>query len=110
MLLAKTLVKKIVPNCTIIEATNGYDAVVLSEIELPDIIFMDIQMPIQNGYDATAAIRKSKISMHIPVIALTAGVLNGEKEKCISHGMSDYITKPIVQTDLEQILHKWLKK
>jgi PAS domain S-box-containing protein len=110
MLLAKTLVKKIVPNCTIIEATNGYDAAVLSEIELPDLIFMDIQMPIQNGYDATAAIRKSKISMHIPVIALTAGVLNGEKEKCISHGMSDYITKPIVQTDLEKILHKWLKK
>nr|WP_315198591.1 PAS domain-containing protein [uncultured Flavobacterium sp.] len=110
MLLAKTLVKKIVANCTIIEAVNGYDAVALSEIELPDLILMDIQMPVQNGYDATAAIRKSKTIMHIPVIALTAGVLNGEKEKCISHGMSDYITKPIVHDDLEKVLHKWLKK
>ncbi|PKB17961.1 PAS domain-containing protein [Flavobacterium sp. 5] len=110
MLLAKTLVQKIVANCTIIEATNGYDAVVLAEIELPDLILMDIQMPIQNGYDATAAIRKSKTTMNIPVIALTAGVLNGEKEKCISHGMSDYITKPIVHTDLEKVLHMWLKK
>lgn len=110
MLLAKTLVKKLVANCTIIEAANGYDAVVLSEIELPDLIFMDIQMPIQNGYDATSAIRKSKAITHIPVIALTAGVLNGEKEKCIEHGMSDYITKPIIQTDLENIMHKWLKK
>lgn len=109
MLLAKTLVKKIVANCTITEATNGYDAVALSEIELPDLILMDIQMPVQNGYDATMAIRKSKTIMHIPVIALTAGVLNGEKEKCISHGMSDYITKPIVHDDLENVLHKWLK-
>lgn len=110
MLLAKTLVKKIVGNCTIIEAKNGYDAVALAEIELPDLILMDIQMPIQNGYDATLSIRKSKTIMHIPIIALTAGVLNGEKEKCINHGMSDYITKPIVQTDLENALHKWLKK
>ncbi|MGQ7944715.1 PAS domain-containing protein [Flavobacterium sp. WC2509] len=110
MLLAKILVQKIVANCTIIEATNGYDAVVLSEIEIPDLILMDIQMPIQNGYDATTAIRKSKTIMHIPVIALTAGVLNGEKEKCISHGMSDYITKPIVHFDLEEVLNKWLKK
>jgi PAS domain S-box-containing protein len=110
MLLAKTLVKKIVDNCTIIEATNGYDAVVLSDIELPDLILMDIQMPIQNGYDATLEIRKNEKTKYIPVIALTAGVLNGEKEKCISHGMSDYITKPIVHIDLENVLHKWLKK
>ncbi|PJJ07270.1 PAS domain S-box-containing protein [Flavobacterium sp. 1] len=110
MLLAKTLVKKIVTNCTIIEAVNGYDAVAISKIEHPDLILMDIQMPVQNGYDATMAIRKSKTIMHIPVIALTAGVLNGEKEKCISHGMSDYITKPIVHNDLEKVLHKWLKK
>jgi PAS domain S-box-containing protein len=110
MLLAKTLVKKIVVNCSIIEAVNGYDAVALSEIEFPDLILMDIQMPVQNGYDATMSIRKSKTIMHIPVIALTAGVLNGEKEKCISHGMSDYITKPIVHDDLENALRKWLKK
>lgn len=110
MFLAKTLVKKIVANCIIIEATNGYDAVVLSEIEIPDLILMDIQMPVKNGFDATIAIRKSQTIMHIPVIALTAGVLNGEREKCISHGMSDYITKPIILTDLENILHTWLKK
>ena len=110
MLLAKTLVKKIISNCVIIEATNGYDAAALAEIEEPDLILMDIQMPIQNGYDATVAIRKSKNCIDIPVIALTAGVLNGEREKCISHGMSDYITKPIVYTDLEIVMNKWLKK
>jgi PAS domain S-box-containing protein len=110
MLLVKTLVKKIVTNCTIIEATDGYDAVVFAEKENPDLILMDIQMPVQNGYDATIAIRKSKTSINVPIIALTAGVLNGEKEKCLSHGMSDYITKPIVHNDLENVLIKWLKK
>lgn len=109
MLLAKTLVNRILSNCTIIEATNGYDAVALSEIEIPDIILMDIQMPVLNGYDATTSIKKSTITKHIPIIALTAGVLNGEKEKCLSHGMSDYLSKPIIQKDLEDILKKWLK-
>jgi PAS domain S-box-containing protein len=110
MLLAKTLVHKIIGDCTLIEATNGYDAVVLAEQELPDLILMDIQMPIQNGYDATLEIRKIEKTKNIPVIALTAGVLNGEKEKCIEHGMSDYITKPIILTELEKTLDKWLKK
>ncbi|QKJ64313.1 PAS domain-containing protein [Flavobacterium sp. M31R6] len=108
MLLAKTLVRKIIKNCDLLEATNGYDAVVLAEENLPDLILMDIQMPIQNGYDATLEIRKSENTKHIPVIALTAGVLNGEKEKCMEHGMSDYITKPIIQSDLEKVLLKWL--
>ncbi|MDR6845999.1 PAS domain-containing protein [Flavobacterium granuli] len=109
MLLAKTLVSKIIKNCDLIEATNGYDAVVLANENLPDLILMDIQMPIQNGYDATLEIRQTENTKHIPVIALTAGVLNGEKEKCIAHGMSDYITKPIIQSDLENVLLKWLK-
>jgi PAS domain S-box-containing protein len=109
MLLAKTLIGKIISNCHLTEATNGYDAVILAEENLPDLILMDIQMPIQNGYDATLEIRKNEKTKHIPVIALTAGVLNGEKEKCIEHGMSDYITKPIIQSDLEKVLLKWLK-
>lgn len=109
MLLAKTLVRKIIKNCDLIEAANGYDAVVLAEENLPDLILMDIQMPIQNGYDATLEIRKSESTKHIPIIALTAGVLNGEKEKCMEHGMSDYITKPIIQNQLEKVLLKWLK-
>lgn len=110
MLLAKTLVHKIINNCELIEATNGFDVVALAEEIVPDLILMDIQMPIQNGYDATLEIRKNEKTMHIPVIALTAGVLNGEKEKCIEHGMSDYVTKPIMQSELEKVLLKWLAR
>lgn len=108
MLLAKTLVNRLFTSCTIIEATNGYDAVLLVKEEKPDIILMDIQMPIQNGYDATIEIREINEVKHIPIIALTAGVLNGEKEKCLEYGMSDYITKPIIQSELEQVLFRWL--
>lgn len=110
MLLAKTLLRKIVPNCIIIEAVNGFEATKLAQTEIPNLILMDIQMPILNGYDATVEIRKMKDIKHIPVIALTAGVLNGEKEKCLEHGMSDYVTKPIIQSQLEEVLYKWLKK
>ncbi|AOW10855.1 PAS domain-containing protein [Flavobacterium gilvum] len=109
MLLAKTLLRKVIKDCKLIEATNGFDAVVLAEENMPDLILMDIQMPVQNGYDATLEIRKKEKIKHIPVIALTAGVLNGEKEKCIEYGMSDYLTKPIVQLELEKVLLKWLK-
>jgi signal transduction histidine kinase/ActR/RegA family two-component response regulator len=108
MLLAKTLVRKIISNCNLIEAANGAEAVILAEENLPDLILMDIQMPIQNGYDATLEIRKNEKTKHIPVIALTAGVLNGEKEKCIEYGMSDYVTKPIIESDLQKVLLKWL--
>lgn len=107
MLLAKTLVKKIIPNCIIIEARDGNDAIEKYKLELPDAILMDVQMPNKNGYDATHEIRKIKGSENIPIIAITAGVLIGEREKCFESGMDDYMPKPIIIADLERILHKW---
>ncbi|WP_281239347.1 PAS domain-containing protein [Flavobacterium praedii] len=109
MLLAKTLIKKMLGNCVLIEVTNGFDAVLKVKEEMPDLVLMDIQMPIQNGYDATSEIRKLSAFKYLPIIALTAGVLNGEKEKCMEYGMSDYLTKPIIFNELEKILMKWLK-
>jgi CheY-like chemotaxis protein len=106
--LAKTLIKNLFEKCTIIEATNGYEAVQKVQRTIPDIVLMDIQMPILNGYDATLEIKKINECSHIPIIALTAGVLNGEKERCLEHGMSDYIAKPIVQSELEETVFKWL--
>ena len=91
MLLAKTLVKQILPNAEIIELQNGKEALEKTAILRPDLILMDIQMPIMNGYESTAAIRKLPDSEQIPIIALTAGTVLGEKEKCIEFGMNDYI-------------------
>ena len=72
MLLAKTLVKQIIPNGTIYEAENGLEAIEKFAILKPDLILMDVQMPIMNGYEASIEIRKTKLGKHIPIIALTA--------------------------------------
>ncbi len=110
MLLTKTLVKQIIPNCTIFEANNGKEGVEKYHDFQPNLILMDVQMPIMNGFQATNAIRKSPKGKFIPILAITAGAILGEKEKCIEGGMNDYISKPIIKEDLENILNKWINK
>ncbi len=109
MLLAKTVVERIVPNATIIEAMNGNEAVEICKKSLPDLVLMDIQMPILNGYEATQQIRLLPGSSSIPIIALTAGIVKGEKEKCEAAGMNDFVSKPFVEETLVSIFKRWLK-
>jgi PAS domain S-box-containing protein len=108
MLLTKTLTKKIIPNCNIIEAFDGCEAIKLFKKEKIDLILMDIQMPNKNGYEAATEIRKLTDSKKTPIIAVTAGIMLGEKEKCLESGMNDYISKPIIEDALEQIILKWV--
>jgi PAS domain S-box-containing protein len=110
MFLARTLVKRILPNCIITEAIDGEAAVAAYILETPDLILMDIQMPNKNGYEAAAEIRALETSSRTPIVAITAGILIGEKEKCFESGMDDYLPKPIIIEDLERILATWLKK
>jgi PAS domain S-box-containing protein len=110
MLLTKKLVNAIINKCTIIEANDGNEAIEKFINEKPDLVLMDIQMPNKNGYEAVEEIRKLKDSNKIPIIALTAGIMIGDREKCIVSGMDDYLPKPIIQIDLEQMLDKWLNK
>ena len=108
MLLAKTLILQIIPNAEIIALVNGEDAVEKANSIIPDLILMDIQMPIMNGYEATIAIRKLPNCQSIPIIALTAGTIVGEKEKCIKVGMNDYISKPVDKENLVAIIKHWI--
>jgi PAS domain S-box-containing protein len=110
MLLAKTLVKQILPNAEITELENGKEALEKVIHQLPDFILMDIQMPIMNGYEATTAIRKLPSASQIPIIALTAGTVVGEKEKCLEYGMNDYISKPIDKGILEEKIREWISE
>jgi CheY-like chemotaxis protein len=110
MLLAKVLVKKTISNCSIYEARDGNEAVEQYQKVNPDIILMDIQMPNKNGYEATQEIRQLLGGDSIPIIAITAGIMSGDKEKCIQAGLDDYLSKPIMEVDLELMLIKWLNK
>jgi len=109
MLLLKTIIKNLYSSAYIYECENGYDAVSQFESINPDLVFMDIQMPIMNGYETTKAIRNTKTGKDIPIIAVTAGAEKEERNKCLSAGMDDYISKPIMKGIVEETLVKWLK-
>jgi PAS domain S-box-containing protein len=108
MLLTKTLVQKSFPNLTISEATNGLEAVELFNTNVFDIVLMDIQMPVMNGYEASLRIKE--LHPKTIIIALTAGIIAGEREKCMDIGMNDFIVKPIDKTIFENTLIKWLNR
>lgn len=82
---------------TVTVANNGQEAVELWAANCFDAVLMDIQMPVMDGFDATAEIRRreSSIQRHTPIIAMTAHAMKGDKEKCLEAGMDGYVTKPI---------------
>ncbi|EOQ95466.1 PAS domain S-box protein [Leptospira wolbachii serovar Codice str. CDC] len=106
--LMKNFIKRILPEVKILEAQNGEEAIQVFLEEPLALILMDIQMPVMNGYDATKEIRKLPNGKNLPIIAVTAGIIAGEKEKCLGIGMNDYISKPVQKENLKQALLKWL--
>ncbi len=108
MFLAKTIVLKVSPNTEILEATDGLAAFEMVRDYHPDIILMDIQMPVMSGHEATKKIKESPLIKDIPIVAITAGNIKGEREKCLNSGMVDFVAKPIVEKNIRQIFEKWL--
>lgn len=105
-LLTTTILKNMLPKARILGATNGEEVLKAFTEERPDIIFMDIQMPDMNGYEATSRIRT--IDEKTPIIALTAGALDGERERCLAAGMNDFVTKPIDIDQFTVTTARWL--
>ena len=104
----KILQKK---NYSVDVVNNGKEAVKAALRQHYDIILMDVQMPVMDGYEATQKLRaKLSPKEHIPIIAMTAHAMKGDREKCLLAGMDDYISKPIKPDDLYAILEKWLAK
>lgn len=87
--------------------SNGKIAVEKLKTETYNLILMDIQMPEMNGYEATEFIRE-ELKLTLPIIAMTAHALPGEREKCVGFGMSDYISKPIKEIDLRNLITKYM--
>ena len=89
----------------IILASNGKEAVEAAD-ESIRLVFMDVQMPEMNGYEATRAIREKGLDM--PIIAVTASAIKGEREKALESGMTDFLTKPFKKRDVLPVLQKWV--
>jgi two-component system sensor histidine kinase/response regulator len=103
-------------NLMIDVAANGLESLAALQFSAKkysySLIIMDCQMPEMDGYEATRQIREGKAGERykdIPIVAMTANAMQGDREKCIGAGMNDYLTKPINPKEIYQILTKWLK-
>lgn len=91
-------------------AENGKEALNAFVNGCYDLIFMDIQMPVMDGFEATARIRDLEDrDHHIPIVALTAHALKGDREKCLQMGMDDYLSKPIEKKDVIKVIGAWTR-
>ncbi len=93
---------------TTVVANNGREAVEHLESGSFDVVLMDVQMPEMDGLQATAAIRKRErgTETHVPIIAMTAHAMAGDRERCLSAGMDEYVAKPVQRDDLSKAIAK----
>ncbi len=93
-----------------VNATNGEQVLTRLQEEEFDLILMDCQMPVLDGYEATRQLRRREAGNrgHVPVVAMTAHAMQGDRERCLAAGMDDYLSKPITSAALEAVLERWL--
>jgi len=111
MLVIRNYLKNKLPAAVLSEAKDGKEAVELFNNQSFDLVFMDVQLPILNGYDATQQIRTVEQQQQknpVPIIGLTAGAMLSDKENCIKAGMNDYISKPFQPAEIDRILEVYI--
>ena len=93
--------------CTVDLVADGREAIDRIGDGSYDIVFMDCQMPTMDGYAATREIRRREGASHIPIVAMTASAMEGDRERCLAAGMDDYIAKPVTKEDLRDAVTRW---
>ncbi|QWR76574.1 response regulator [Candidatus Magnetomonas plexicatena] len=101
---AKGIMKK--HGYSITEAEDGQQAVKILSEGLFDIVLMDVQMPVMDGFEATKIIKSTDSTRHIPVIAMTAHAMKEDRQRCLDAGMDDYITKPVRAAELKEVIER----
>jgi PAS domain S-box-containing protein len=95
----------------VVSVSNGSEAVSAARDESFDLIFMDVQMPVLDGFEATARIRQHELESgkRVPIVALTAHAMKGDRQRCLAEDMDDYLPKPIRTEDLWAVINRWAK-
>jgi len=93
----------------VIEAANGQDGVEAAERERPELILMDLSLPVMNGWEATRRLKANPDLKSIPIIALTAHAMKGDRETALAAGCDDYLVKPIDEDELMEKMTKFLE-
>jgi two-component system sensor histidine kinase/response regulator len=94
--------------CRVEVAADGQEAIEMIELLPFDVVFMDCQMPVLDGFAATTEIRRREAgSRHVNIVAMTARALQGDRERCLQAGMDDYLSKPVQAAALERVLDRW---
>lgn len=110
--LAEAYIRRYLPAAIILRAKDGLEAVERARAERPELIFMDVQMPGMDGYSAAEAIRRIECEIgdgrRVPIVALTAGIMNEERERCLVAGMDDFLAKPLAPDALRAALSRYL--
>jgi len=92
----------------VVPAQNGAQAVALAKEHHPDLILMDLHLPIMDGFDAARKIRKTASLEQTPIVALTALAMPGDRERCLAAGMNDYLSKPAELQEIVKVIRRWL--
>jgi CheY-like chemotaxis protein len=93
----------------VVLAENGQEAIEQLQDRAFDLVLMDVQMPVMDGLEATARIREQEVDTerHIPIIAMTASAMKGDRERCLEAGMDGYISKPVTKKDLAELVRRY---
>lgn len=106
-MLSRRLIRK---GFDVVMAVDGEQAVALAQSELPDLILMDMSLPVIDGWEATRRVKAADITSKIPIIALTAHAMSGDREKTLNAGCDDYDTKPIEMPRLLEKIETLLRR
>jgi CheY-like chemotaxis protein len=94
----------------ILEAENGEEGIRMAKEHIPDLIIMDLQMPVKNGYDAIRILKNDPETKHIKILAVTSFAMAGDREKALETGADDYISKPINTRELPKRVKRLLSE
>jgi len=96
--------------CEVLRATTGEEAIAAATSGLPDLVYMDIQLPPPNGLEVTRRLRSNQTTRDIPIVALTAQAMVGDQEGALAAGCDAYLTKPVSMQLLEETTERFLNK